>query len=183
VGSVLPRDRKDLPRRPGGAITRAALAVRPSPQHPQRRVTAKVEWHPGELYPRVGFIVTNMSHPAVNVVAISAARRSSGSRRQGGDQVDAAVLLDVRGQCRPPSASCAYYNLGNFLRTLAMPEPIRDWSVTTLKVKLTKIGAKLVRHGSYVAFQMAEVGIPRTTFAEVPRLIAELRPQPPTAPA
>src|SRR5262249_25539382 len=29
-----------------------------------RRVIAKVEWHPGELYPRVGFIVTNMSRPA-----------------------------------------------------------------------------------------------------------------------
>jgi hypothetical protein len=28
-----------------------------------------VEWHPGELYPRVGFIVTNMSRPAENVVA------------------------------------------------------------------------------------------------------------------
>ena len=34
-----------------------------------RRVTAKVEWHPGELYPRVGFIVTNMSRPAERVVA------------------------------------------------------------------------------------------------------------------
>jgi hypothetical protein len=26
-----------------------------------RRVVAKVEWHPGQLYPRVGFIVTNLS--------------------------------------------------------------------------------------------------------------------------
>src|SRR5215471_18409112 len=34
-----------------------------------RRVIAKVEWHPGELYPRVGFIVTNMSRPAERVVA------------------------------------------------------------------------------------------------------------------
>jgi hypothetical protein len=34
-----------------------------------RRVIAKVEWHPGELYPRVGFLVTNMSRPAENVVA------------------------------------------------------------------------------------------------------------------
>src|SRR5262245_53041406 len=34
-----------------------------------RRVVAKVEWHPGELYPRVGFIVTNMSRPAERVVA------------------------------------------------------------------------------------------------------------------
>ena len=33
-----------------------------------RRVVAKVEWHPGELYPRVGFIVTNLSRPTERVV-------------------------------------------------------------------------------------------------------------------
>jgi hypothetical protein len=32
-------------------------------------VIAKVEWHPGELYPRIGFIVTNLSRPAERVVA------------------------------------------------------------------------------------------------------------------
>jgi hypothetical protein len=53
------------------------------------------------------------------------------------------------------------YNLGNFLRTLATPEPIKDWSPTSLKEKLIKIGAKVVSHGRYVAFQMAEVAIPR----------------------
>ena len=45
------------------------------------------------------------------------------------------------------------YNLGNFLRTLATPEPIKDWSMTTLKERLIKIGAKVVSHGRYVAFQ------------------------------
>jgi hypothetical protein len=39
------------------------------------------------------------------------------------------------------------YNLGNFLRTLATPEPIKDWSLTSLKEKLIKIGAKVVSHG------------------------------------
>jgi hypothetical protein len=34
-----------------------------------RRVVAKVEWHPGELYPRVGFIVTNLARPAERVGA------------------------------------------------------------------------------------------------------------------
>jgi hypothetical protein len=75
------------------------------------------------------------------------------------------------------------YNLGNFLRTLATPELIKDWSLTSLKEKLIKIGAKVVRHGRYVAFQMAEVAIPRQMFQEILRLIAELRPQPPPAPA
>jgi hypothetical protein len=70
------------------------------------------------------------------------------------------------------------YNLGNFLRTLATPEPIENWSMTTLKEKLIKIGAKVVSHGRYVAFQMAEVAIPRNLFADILRLIAELRPPP-----
>src|SRR5262249_27955274 len=69
----------------------------------------------------------------------------------------------------------------NFLRTLATPEPIKDWSLTSLKKKLIKIGAKVVSHGRYVAFQMAEVAIPRQMFQEILRLIAELRPQPPPA--
>ena len=73
------------------------------------------------------------------------------------------------------------YNLGNFLRALATPEPIKDWSLTSLKDKLIKIGAKVVSHGRYVIFQMAEVAIPRQMFQEILRLIAELRPQPPPA--
>jgi Transposase DDE domain group 1 len=68
------------------------------------------------------------------------------------------------------------YNLGNFLRTLATPEPIEDWWLTSLKAKLIKIGAKVVSHGRYVVFQMAEVAIPRNLFTDILRLIAELRP-------
>jgi hypothetical protein len=68
------------------------------------------------------------------------------------------------------------YNLGNIVRTLATPERIKDWSLTTLKEKLIKIGAKVVSHGRYVVFQMAGVAIPRDLFAEILRMIAELRP-------
>ena len=57
----------------------------------------------------------------------------------------------------------------------------KNWSLTSLKEKLIKIGAKVVSHGRYVAFQMAEVAIPRHMFQEILRLIAELRPQPPPA--
>jgi hypothetical protein len=55
--------------------------------------------------------------------------------------------------------------------------------LTGLRKKLVKIGAKVVRHGRYVIFQMAEVAVPRGLFHEILRLIAELRPQPPPAPA
>ena len=70
------------------------------------------------------------------------------------------------------------YNLGNFLRTLATPQAIRDWSLTSLKEKLITIGAKIISHRHYVAIQMVEVAIPRQLFANILRLIAELRPPP-----
>ena len=57
-------------------------------------------------------------------------------------------------------------------------EPIKDWSLTSLREKLIKVGAKLVSHGRYVAFQMAEVAVTRRLFAKILRLIAELRPPP-----
>ncbi len=53
------------------------------------------------------------------------------------------------------------YNLGNFLRRLALPAGVKHWSLTTLRNKLIKIGAKIVRRARYVTFQMAEVAIPR----------------------
>jgi len=59
------------------------------------------------------------------------------------------------------------------------PEPIKNWSLTSLKERLIKIGAKVVSHGRYVVFQMAEVAIPRQMFQEILRLIAGL----PSAPA
>ncbi len=46
------------------------------------------------------------------------------------------------------------YNLGNFLRTLALPDEVGHWSLTTLREKLIKIGAKVVRHGRYMTFQL-----------------------------
>ena len=57
------------------------------------------------------------------------------------------------------------YNLGNFMRTLVLPDVVEQWSLTTLREKLVKIGAKIVRHGRYIVFQMAEVAIPRDLFA------------------
>ena len=70
------------------------------------------------------------------------------------------------------------YNLGNFMRTLALPDAVEHWSLTSLREKLIKIGAKIVRHGRYVTFQMAEVVIPRDLFADILRRIDRLRPPP-----
>ena len=61
------------------------------------------------------------------------------------------------------------------MRTLALPEAVAHWSLTSLREKLVKIGAKIVAHSRYVTFQMAEVVVPRNMFAEIPQLIAQLR--------
>jgi Transposase DDE domain group 1 len=70
------------------------------------------------------------------------------------------------------------YNLGNFMRTLAMPTAVGPWSLTSLREKLIKIGAKVVSHGRYVTFQMAEVAVSRQMFADILSLIARLRAPP-----
>ena len=70
------------------------------------------------------------------------------------------------------------YNLGNFMRTLAMPKTAEPWSLTSLREKLIKIGAKVVSHGRYVTFQMAEVAVPRQMFEDILMLIARLRAPP-----
>ena len=71
------------------------------------------------------------------------------------------------------------YNLANSMRTLALPEDIEHWSLPTLREKLVKIGARIVRHGRYVVFQLAEVAVPRALFADILRRIDQLRPRSP----
>ncbi len=146
-----------------------------------RRVVAKVEWHPGELFPRVGFIVTNLRCKSSNVVAFYNKR---GMAEQYIKEWKGA-LKGTRLSCRSFNANAVRlqlhalaYNLGNFLRTLAIPETIAEWSLTTLREKLIKIGAKVVSHSRYVAFQLAEVAIPRRLFAAIVERIAALRSPP-----
>jgi hypothetical protein len=70
------------------------------------------------------------------------------------------------------------YNLANFMRTLVLPEAVAHWSLSSLREKFAKIGAKIVTHARYVIFQMAEVAVPRELFQEILRLIDGLRPRP-----
>ena len=169
--------------RPPNAVRRsyASFSYQAGSWTRPRRVVAKVEWRPGELCPHVGFIVTNLARRAENVVAFYNKR---GTCEQFIKEGKGAINW-TRLSCRSFAANAVRlqlhalaYNLGNFLRTLATPEPIKDWSLTTLKEKLIKIGAKVISHGRYVAFQLAEVAIPRGLFSDILRMIAELRPPP-----
>jgi hypothetical protein len=152
----------------------------------KRRVVAKVEWYPGQLYPTVGFIVTNLSRPSERVVAFYNHRGTAEQYIKEGKNAIKWTRLSCRkfrnNEVRLQLHALAY-NMGNFMRTLALPKEVEHWSLTTLREKLVKIGAKVVRHGRYVTFQLAEVAVPRMLFAEILRLIAQLRPPPDPAPA
>ncbi len=73
------------------------------------------------------------------------------------------------------------YNRANFLRTLALAEEVKHWSLTTFRDRLVKIGAKIVRHKHSITFQMAEVMVPRGLQQQILAPIAALRPSPPPA--
>ena len=147
----------------------------------RRRVVAKVEWDPGELYPRVGFIVTNLSRPTERVVAFYNQRGTAEQWIKEGKDAIKWTRLSCRrfrnNEVRLQLHALAY-NLANFMRTLALPKEVEHWSLTTLREKLVKIGAKVVRHGRYVTFQLAEVAVPRSLFQKILRLIDGLRGRP-----
>jgi hypothetical protein len=147
-----------------------------------RRVVAKVEWHPGELYPRVGFIVTNMSRPAERVVAFYNQRGTAEQHIKEGKN----AVTWTRLSCRRFAANAVWlqlhalaYNLGNVLRTLALPDEVKQWSMTTLRQRLVKIGARIVRHGRSITFQLAEVVVSRSLVQQILAALAALRPSPP----
>jgi hypothetical protein len=70
------------------------------------------------------------------------------------------------------------YNLGNFLRRLVLPPEMARWSLTSLREKLVKIGARLVRHARRLVLQMAEVAVTRGLFAQILSRIRSLSPVP-----
>ncbi len=108
-----------------------------------------MEWHPGELYPRVGFIVTNLSRPAERVVAFYNHRGTAEQHIKEGKNAIKWTRLScrkLRDNAVRLQLHALAYNLANFLRTLAMPKEVEHWSLTTLPERLVKIHAKVVRH-------------------------------------
>ena len=146
-----------------------------------RRVVAKVEFHPGELFPTVGFIVTNRSLPNERVMAFYNGRGTAEQHIKEGKY----ALKWTRLSCMKFAANAVRlqlhalaYNLANFLRTTATPELIERWSLMSLRERLIKTGTRLVPHGRYAIFQMAEVAIPRDVFAAILSMINTLRGPP-----
>jgi hypothetical protein len=145
-----------------------------------RRVVAKVEWHPGELYPRVGFLVTNLCRPPERVVAFYNQRGTAEQWIREGKN----TIRWTRLSCRLMRANAVRlqlhalaYNLANFFRTLVLPDEVERWSLSTLREKVVKVGAKMIAHARYTVFQTAEVAVPRGLFRRILELIGDLRPR------
>ena len=188
ANAVLEREIEHLLTRPVGRPSRRPKVFYHSFQyqakswHQPRRVVAKVEWHQGELFPRVGFIVTNLNKRAKNVVKFYNGRGTAEQWIKEGKNAVKWTKLSCRtfkdNQTRLQLFALAY-NLANFLRRLALPRDVKHWSLTTLREKLVKIGAKVTRHSKYVTFQLAEVAVTRRLFAAILDRIERLALPPP----
>ncbi len=132
-----------------------------------RRVIAKVEWHAGELFPRIGFIVTNMSRTPENVVQFYNKRATAEQYIKEGKIALTWTRLSctrfISNKVRLALFVLAY-NLGNFIRRFALPREVSHWSLASVQLKLIKIGAKILSHSHMTVFQMAEVAVPEKLF-------------------
>ena len=184
ANDVLQREIKHLLTRPVGrppnrpVVLYASFSYQAASWDKSRRVVAKVEWHAGELFPRVGFIVTNLRRDDEAVTHFYNGRGTAEQWIKEGKTALKWTRLSchdfVDNQVRLQLFALAY-NLGNFLRRLALPQGVGHWSLTTLREKLIKIGAKVVTTARYVTFQMAEVAVPRKLFRSILDRIRRLR--------
>jgi hypothetical protein len=188
ANAVLEREIEHLLTRPVGRPSRKpkvsyhSFKYQAKSWQRSRRVVAKVEWHQGELFPRVGFIVTNLNKHSKNVVKFYNGRGTAEQWIKEGKNAVKWTKLSCRtfkdNQTRLQLFALAY-NLANFLRRLALPRDVKHWSLTTLREKLVKIGAKVTRHAKYVTFQLAEVAVTRRLFAAILDRIERLALPPP----
>lgn len=143
-----------------------------------RRVVAKVEWHKGELFPPRWL---HCDKPDAAGKAGGPVLQPTGTAEQWIKEGKNAVKWTrlschdfVDNQVRLQLFVLAN-NLGNFLRQVMLPRDIRHWTLTTMREKLVKIGAKVLHHARRVIFQLAEVAVPRDLFRAILRAIGRLR--------
>ena len=130
-------------------------------------MVAKVEFHFGELFPRVGFIVTNLSLPSRAVVRFYNKRGTAEQWIKEGKQATHWTRLSChrfRANEVRLQLSLLAYNLGNLWRRLLLPRKIDAWSLTSLQQRLVKTGGRLVKHARYYWLLLAEGYLHRRLF-------------------
>jgi hypothetical protein len=142
-----------------------------------RRVVAKVEFHCGELFPRVGFIVTNLETDSRAVVRFYNKRGTAEQWiKEGKQAVKMTRLSSHRFRSNEVRLwlSVITYNLGNLWRRLALPLRVGNWSLTSLQQRLVKTGGRLVEHARYYWLLLAEGHLTRRLFGAMVRRIEGL---------
>jgi len=132
-----------------------------------RRVVAKVEFHFGELFPRVGFIVADLETPSRAVVRFYNKRGTAEQWIKEGKQAVKMTRLSChrfRSNEVRLALSLLAYNLGNLWRRLTLPQRIENWSLTSLQQRLVKTGERLVKHARYYWLLLAEGHLNRRRF-------------------
>lgn len=148
-----------------------------------RCVIAKVEWHPGELFPRVGFVVNNLPMEPDWIIRFHNQRGTAEQHIKTGKYAINWTRLSCKRfrdkEVRLQLHALAY-NLGSFLKRADLSEEIADWSLTSIQSRLIKIGACVVRHARKITFQLAEVAMPCNVLAQTwpPSAIRHLKPPP-----
>jgi Transposase DDE domain group 1 len=141
-------------------------------------VVAKVEWHQGGLFPRVGFIVTNLWAKPEGVVHFYNGRWIGEPWMKEGKYALKWTRLSCH-RCVANQVRLQLFiladNLGNFLRRLTRPKAVKEWSLRSVQLKLIKAGARLVRHARRLVFKMAEVAVPRDVGMAIRERIGCLR--------
>jgi hypothetical protein len=142
-----------------------------------RRVVAKVEFHFEELFPRVGFIVTNLETDSRAVVRFYNKRGTAEQWIKEGKQAVKMTRLSCH-RFRSNEVrlwlSVIAYNLGNLWRRLVLPRRIEKWSLTSLQQRLVKTGGRLVKHARYYWLMLAESHLTRRLFGSMVRRIEAL---------
>src|SRR3974390_994936 len=131
------------------------------------RLPTKVEFHFGELFPRVGFIVTNLEMPSRAVVRFYNKRGTAEQWIKEGKQGVKMTRLSChrfRSHEVRLALSLLAYNLGNLWRRLALPQRIENWSLTSVQQRLVKTGGRLVKHARYYWLLLAESHLTRKRF-------------------
>jgi hypothetical protein len=140
-------------------------------------VVAKVEFHFGELFPRVGFIVTNLETDSRAAVRFYNKRGTAEQWIKEGKQAVKMTRLSCH-RFRSNEVrlwlSVIAYNLGNLWRRLVRPRRIDHWSLSSLQQRLVKTGGRLVRRARYHWLLLAEGHLTRRLFGAMAARIAAL---------
>jgi len=183
ANDILERGIAELLRRPVGRPSHKPLVryrsflYQAASWNKARRVVAKVEFHFGELFPRVGFIVTNLTAESRAVVRFYNKRGTAEQWIKEGKQAVAMTRLSCH-RFRSNEVrlwlSLIAYNLGNLWRRLVLPKGIANWWLTSLQQRLMKTGGRLLKHARYYWLLLAESHLTRRLFASMLQRIAML---------